>query len=100
MRQRRVLGIDIDFRNRAKFELATKRAQGLALQRDHVLGARDLRAQPRFLNRRRHDVGSQGQIGRIELKTVRFGLGRERLDRPTIGAEDVGDVGDRHLRRE
>ena len=62
-----------------------------------LLGGRDLVAQRRLLDRGGHEVGGQGQIGRLSLEALRFRLGPGALDLAPDAAEDVGRVGDAQL---
>lgn len=59
----------------------------------------DLRAQRRFLHRRRHDVGGQRQICSFHLEVLRVFRRPERFDLTPVQSEHIRCVADRDLRR-
>jgi hypothetical protein len=87
-------------RDRAQLHLAFQDVEGLLFQPDHLARGLDLRAQGGVLHRRGDDVRGQGQVGGVQLEALRFGLRGQGLHLAPVGAEDVGRVAHRHLRRE
>ena len=53
-----------------------------------------------FLNRRDHHVGGQRVVGRDHLEANALLLRLQGLHRPPVQAEDIGHIGNAHLRRE
>jgi hypothetical protein len=70
----------------------------LSLDLDDFLGCRNLAAQRRFLDHCGNDVRGQGQIGRLQLKTLKFGRRHQRFDLTPRAAEHVRRIGHHHLR--
>ena len=95
--ERRFLRDDISFRNLAKTALLAQQIEHVAHDFDDALGCRDLAAQRCFLHGRKHDVGRQRDMRRLELVALVLGLRLERFDVAKVGAKHIGRVGHTHL---
>eukprot|EP01032_Pedospumella_encystans_P027033 gene27033-30560_t len=79
-------------------QLALQQRHRLLVGLDDALGDRELPAQQRLLDRGRHQVRGQREVGGLELVVLHPRLRLEALELPSLAAEDVGRIADRELR--
>ena len=89
LRQCRVLRQHVGLRRLTEVELPFQNIQQMALDRDDALGGVDLAAQRGFLDRRRHHIAGQRQVGGLELEQLLLGGGVQALDGAEVAAPDI-----------
>jgi len=94
LREGCLLGGDVGHRTLADAESALQQGKGLTLDLDGALGGGDLAAQRGLGDGGDHDVGGEGEIGRLELEALLLGLGVERFGGTPRAAPQVGDESD------
>ena len=95
-RHLRFLGQHVGAVGGADFELIAHDFELVGFRLDDFLRRLDLAAQRSFLDRRRHHVGGERQVGRFELEALILGKRRVGLDLSPLAAEHVGRIGDVH----
>ena len=79
----------------ARFELLAEDVEHLGVDGNELVGGVDLAAQRGLGNGGERHVRGERQIGRLDLKALRVGLRRERLDGAAVETPDVEGI--RHL---
>ena len=87
-------------RDGARGELALNHGELLFLQTQDFAGGLQLRAQRRLPYRRGHDIGGQGQVGRLDLEALVVHAGRESFQGAPVAAEQIHRVTHVHAGRE
>ena len=89
LRQCRILREHICLRRLTEVELTLEDIEKATLNADNASRRRDLAAKRRLLNRGRHDVAREGEIGSLQLKQLLFRYGVKVFDCPEVAAPDV-----------
>ena len=84
----------------AEVELLLNETELIGFRLDDLLRGLDLAAQRDLLDRGRHHVRGQRQVGGLELEALILGLRGAAFDQPPLAAEHVGRIGDIHGRLE